>query len=211
MLSGIDFLTYIGTVVLFAYVPGPAMVYSTAQTLARGRRSGLMAALGIHVGGYFHVILAATGLSVLLHAMPIAYLAVKLSGAGYLVWMGLKLFFKPSAGLGSPEIPTSHRSAGRAFVDSVIIDVLNPKTALFFVAFLPQFVDGSGDAPAWVQFLLLGTVSNIIFSSADFMSVLVAHELSARLQNSSAWKDLAQRIGGGALMILGVRLIVDER
>jgi threonine/homoserine/homoserine lactone efflux protein len=206
-----EFVTFIGTVILFAYIPGPAMFYSAAQTMARGRRSGLMAALGIHVGGYFHVILAATGLSVLLHAMPMVYLAVKFLGAAYLVWMGLKLAFQRSSAFDRSDASMSYRSPGRAFLDSIIVDVLNPKTALFFVAFLPQFVHVTGDAPVWAQFLLLGTVSNMIFSSADFMSVLLAHGLTVRLKKSSVWTDLAQRIGGGILVILGVRLIVSEK
>ena len=211
MLSNGDLITFIGTVVLFAYVPGPAMFYSAAQTMARGKRSGLMAALGIHVGGYFHVTLAATGLSVLLHALPMVYTAVKLLGAAYLVWMGLKLIFQRSSGGDLPETLKPYQSPARAFMDSIIVDVLNPKTALFFVAFLPQFVHETGEAPVWIQFLLLGTVSNIIFSSADLMSVLLAHGLTARLKSSSVWKDLAQRACGGILVILGVRLIVSEK
>lgn len=206
MLSGGEFITFIGTVLLFAYIPGPAMLYSAAQTVARGKRSGMMAVLGVHVGGYFHVIMAAAGLSVLLHAMPTVYMAVKFLGAAYLVWMGLKLVFERSDKGEAPQ-----RSPARAFIDSIVVDVLNPKTAIFFVAFLPQFVHSAGDVPVWIQFLVLGAITNLVFSSADFVSVLLAHGLTTRLRGASIWKDLVPRIGGGILVALGLRLLVDEK
>ncbi|TIS09082.1 MAG: LysE family translocator, partial [Mesorhizobium sp.] len=85
-------IAFFVTTAIFAYIPGPAMLYAAAQTMARGRWSGLTAALGIHLGGYVHVLAAATGLSVLFHAVPPLYMAVKLVGALYLIWLGVSLF-----------------------------------------------------------------------------------------------------------------------
>ena len=84
-------IAFIATTAVFACIPGPAMLYAAAQTIARGRWSGLMAALGIHIGGYAHVLAAAAGLSILFHAVPALYLIVKLAGAAYLVWLGISL------------------------------------------------------------------------------------------------------------------------
>ncbi len=85
-------IAFVITTGVFAYIPGPAMLYAAAQTLARGRWSGLMATLGIHLGCYVHVLAAAAGLSVLFHAVPVLYLGVKLAGAAYLVWLGISMF-----------------------------------------------------------------------------------------------------------------------
>jgi threonine/homoserine/homoserine lactone efflux protein len=140
------FLAFLATTAVFAYIPGPAMLYAAAQTLARGRWSGLMASLGIHIGGYAHVFAAAAGLSVLFHAVPMLYLAVKLAGAAYLVWLGISLFRAKAAG--DAELPEiTHKSGRRAFFESITVEVLNPKTAIFFLAFLPQFIDASAAFP----------------------------------------------------------------
>ncbi|MBN8930554.1 MAG: LysE family translocator, partial [Rhizobium pusense] len=127
------------TTALFAYIPGPAMLYAAAQTMARGRFAGLMAVLGIHVGCYVHIFASAAGLSVLFQAVPWLYLAVKLCGALYLVWLGFSMLRSKMEGE-AVNLTIEPKSARRAFIDSIIVDVLNPKTALFFLAFLPQFV-----------------------------------------------------------------------
>jgi len=151
---------------IFAYMPGPAMLYTTAQTIARGRSAGLMAALGIHLGGYLHVTAAAFGLSALFYAVPVLYLAVKIAGACYLIWLGIGIILQ--AGRETEAVPEAKRkSARRAFIESVTVEVLNPKTAIFFLAFLPQFVEAGAGLPVWAQFLVLGTIVNLMFSSAS--------------------------------------------
>ena len=130
------FVAFLATTAIFAFIPGPAMLYAAAQTMARGRWSGLMAALGIHLGGYVHVAAAAAGLSVLFHAVPMLYMAVKFAGAAYLIWLGISMLrAKPREDVALAGIET--RSGRRAFVESVTVEVLNPKTAIFFLAFLP--------------------------------------------------------------------------
>ena len=119
---------FIATAV-FAYMPGPAMLYTAAQTIARGQRAGWMASLGIHVGGYVHVIAAALGLAVLFQAVPVLYVAVKFAGAAYLVWLGIKLFFS-KASVSVSSIQLDAKSPRRAFYESVTVEVLNPKTAI---------------------------------------------------------------------------------
>lgn len=202
-------LTFFVTTAIFAYIPGPAMLYAAAQTMARGRFAGLMASLGIHLGGYVHVVAAAAGLSILFHAVPTLYLAVKLAGAAYLVWLGFTLMRAKAGGDGHlPAVEA--KSARRAFFESITVEVLNPKTAIFFVAFLPQFTDAAAAFPVWVQFLLLGTVVNLIFSSADIVCVFLADAVVVRMRRSSAAQRLLQRAGGTVLIGLGAHLALQR-
>lgn len=203
-------IAFFVTTAVFAYIPGPAMLYAAAQTMARGRFAGMMATLGIHLGCYVHVFAAAAGLSVLFHAVPTLYLAVKLAGAAYLVWLGISLFrSKPNQGPATQGI--SMKSGGRAFFESVTVEVLNPKTAIFFLAFLPQFIDPAAMFPVWLQFVILGTIVNLMFSSADVVCVFLAGAVMTRLRNSSRAQRIAQRSGGALLVGLGVHLALQQR
>jgi threonine/homoserine/homoserine lactone efflux protein len=149
------FIAFLATTAIFAYIPGPAMLYAAAQTIARGRGAGLMASLGIHLGCYVHVIAAAAGLSVLFHAVPMLYMAVKFAGAAYLIWLGISLFRAKTPGNDVALPGLEPKSGRRAFVESISVEVLNPKTAIFFMAFLPQFIDASAAFPVWLQLLSL--------------------------------------------------------
>ncbi|MDP2697075.1 LysE family translocator [Thalassospira sp.] len=202
-------LAFLATTVIFAYIPGPAMLYAAAQTVARGRWSGLMASFGIHLGGYVHVLAAAAGLSVLFHAVPILYTIVKAMGAIYLIWLGISLFRSKV----SPDIVlagTRPKSGLRAFFESIAVEILNPKTAIFFVAFLPQFIDASAAFPVWMQFVILGVIVNLMFSSADIVCVLLAGAVLMRLRRSGSAQRLMKRVGGSVLVGLGVHLAFQK-
>jgi len=200
---------FVATLV-FAYMPGPALLYAAAQTVARGRRAGWMAALGIHVGGYVHVIAAAAGLAILFEIVPSLYVTLKLVGAAYLVWLGLKLFLaKESSTTSSIEVEA--KSPRRAFWESITVEVLNPKTAIFYVAFLPQFTDAAAVFPVWLQLLILGTIVNVLFSSADVFCVLLADRVTTFLRASRSANRLAQRLGGGILMASGVNVALGRQ
>ena len=200
---------FIATAV-FAYMPGPAMLYAAAQTIARGRRAGWMAALGIHVGGYAHVIAAALGLAALFSAVPILYSIVKFAGATYLVWLGVKLF-RSNEPVATTSLAIDAKSPRRAFFESVTVEVLNPKTALFYLAFLPQFTDLSATLPLWAQLFVLGTIVNVMFSSADVACVLMADKVTRIFRESRSASRLAQKLGGGILVALGVNLAVNRQ
>lgn len=202
-------LAFFAATLVFAYMPGPAMLYTAAQTIGRGQRAGLMAAFGIHLGCYPHVIAAAAGLSVVFSVVPVLYTGLKIAGACYLVWLGVMMFRGKEKAAGIE--PASMKSGRRAFAESFLVELLNPKTALFFIAFLPQFVDPAATWPVWLQFLVLGTIVNLMFSSADILVIALARPLIARLRTSSAMARIAQRIGGGILIALGLRLAFDER
>jgi threonine/homoserine/homoserine lactone efflux protein len=192
---------------LFAYFPGPALLYTAAQTLARGRRAGLMAALGIHVGCYAHVFAATLGLSAVFRYVPEAYTALKIAGALYLIWLGVQMV----RGGGTSEAPkVTPKSGRRAFAESIVVELLNPKVAIFFIAFLPQFVDPAGSLPVWLQSLILGVIINLAFSSADVVTAFTASAVAGRLQKSGTMERAARWIGGGLLIGLGVKLGFDK-
>ena len=201
-------LALLAATLLFAYMPGPALLYAAAQTVARGRKAGLMAAFGLHIGGYLHVGAAAAGLSALFHAVPSMYVFVKVVGAGYLVLLGVKMIwraFTVAKEMLNP-ITASQKSGRRAFVESVTVEVFNPKTALFFIAFLPQFVDPSAAFPIWLQFLILGTIVNVILASADLVCVYSAGIIVDRLRQSNRIARVMEGLGGGILVGLGAHL-----
>ena len=213
MPSAETLLAFLIAASLFAYVPGPSMLYTTAQTLVRGQRAGWMAALGIHVGGYVHVLAAAFGVAILFSLVPVLFTVMKLVGAAYLVWLGLQMILSrldSDAGdtLSSAAGPTS---AWARFWDSALVEILNPKTALFYLAFLPQFVDPAGALPIWLQLLVLGTVVNLMFSSADAICVVLAAQIHRTLGQNKAPSRWIKRLGGAVLIALGLRLAFSQR
>jgi threonine/homoserine/homoserine lactone efflux protein len=198
---------------LFAFMPGPAMIYVAAQTLARGRKAGWMATLGVATGGLVHVAAAAAGLSALFAFVPEAYAALKIAGAAYLIWLGVSLIRAPVVPAGPPSaepVKGAGRSAVRAFVDSIIVEVLNPKTAIFFIAFLPQFVDPAAALPVWAQFLALGLVVNLFFAAGDVVAVLGAAFVMGRIGASAVAQRVIRWLGGSLLVGLGVKLATDR-
>jgi len=215
-------LPFFAATLLFAVMPGPAILYTAAQTLARGRRGGALAALGIHIGGYVHVAAAATGLSAVFRYVPEAYLAVKILGALYLVWIGISFFRKPreealptvagptvTGPTAAEPTATGHRP-GRAFVQSIAVEILNPKAALFFIAFLPQFVDPAAAWPLRLQLLLLGTFVNVAFSTVDFITVALTSSMVGLVRRSGTGQRLLRAFGGSILIALGVHLAVSR-
>jgi threonine/homoserine/homoserine lactone efflux protein len=191
---------------LFAIFPGPALLYTAAQTLARGRHAGFMAALGIHIGCYAHVVAAALGLSAVFTHVPELYLALKVAGAFYLVWLGIALMRDRLDADALPQVRA--RSARRAMLESIGVEVLNPKVALFFIAFLPQFVDPAAALPLWLQFLALGVIVNAAFTAADLVTVLLTSSVLVGLRRSGAAQRAARIVGGSVLIGLGARLAI---
>lgn len=202
-------IAFLTTTFIFAFIPGPAMFYAAAQTLARGRRAGLMATLGIHIGGYVHIVAAAVGLTMLFHAIPTLYLIVKALGAAYLVWLGVSLFLSAKRSK-EVSVDTEKKSASKAFAESVAVEALNPKTAIFFTAFLPQFVDMNIQVPMPLQIFVLGALVNLIFTFADVLCVLLAGALMNTVRNSTRLNANLQRAGGGILIALGVHLFLQR-
>ncbi len=197
-------LAFLLATLIFAVIPGPGILYTAAQTLARGRVGGLMAVLGIHLGGYVHVAAAALGLAAVFQLVPTLYLGVKLAGALYLVWLGIGII---RGGIAAGDLPhTAGKSPRRAFIESIAVEALNPKTAIFYLAFLPQFVEPSAAAPLWLQFLALGIVVNLAFSLGDLAAVVLTVAVLSRLRRTQTAQRIARAVGGSVMVALGVHL-----
>ena len=194
---------------IFAFIPGPGLLYAAAQTLAGGRTIGLLGAAGLALGGYVHVVAAAAGLSVVFHAVPTLYAAVKLVGAVYLVWLGISMIRAKTPGAdGAPVV--ARKTGRRALVEGITVEMLNPKTAMFFLAFLPQFTDPAASLPVWAQFLILGSIVNLMFALADVVAVLLASSVVTRLGRASRVQRTVQQVGGGIMVALGLRLVLQK-
>lgn len=203
-------LPFFAAAILFGFMPGPALLYTAAQTVAHGRRGGLLAALGIHVGGYAHALAAALGVSAVFHAAPPLYLALKIAGAVYLVWLGIDLIRQRPEPAAEIAPPIEGRTGRRAFAQSVVVELLNPKTAIFFIAFLPQFTDPSAAWSITTQLFVLGVSVNAVFSLADICCVVFAGFVVDRFRRSSRAQRLTRALGGVTLIGLGANLALQK-
>jgi threonine/homoserine/homoserine lactone efflux protein len=190
---------------IFACAPGPGMLYAAARTLASGRSAGWWSALGFHIAGLGHVAAAAFGVSTLLALVPALFTAMKLVGAAYLIWLGIKYLRGGRWSVPAPRRPPAP-TAGNALRDSVIVEAMNPKSVLFYLAFLPQFTDPSAGLPVWAQIVVLGVIVNAMFSVTDGILIETAHAVATRLRSSERFVLALQRLGGGVLIALGVNL-----
>ncbi|MEW9527245.1 LysE family translocator [Microbispora sp. NPDC049125] len=162
-------------------VPGPAVVYIVTRSVAQGRTAGLLSVLGVHAGSLVHVAAAALGISALLAASATAFAVVKYLGAAYLVYLGVrKLMTRSEAG------PTEvrHASRSRLLGEGFVVNVLNPKTVIFFLAFLPQFADPAR-GPLAPQIVLLGAIWIVLGMASDGSYALASSALAGRLRSSA--------------------------
>jgi threonine/homoserine/homoserine lactone efflux protein len=190
-----------------AVSPGPGIFYVAARTLAGGRREGLASSFGTGLGGLVHVAAGAVGVSALVLASAEAFALLKIAGAAYLVWLGIKTMREARIDIDMRAEPTGAR---RAFREGIVVEALNPKTAAFFLAFLPQFVDPAA-GPVWLQFLLLGLVSVILNTAADVVVVVVASRArSMAVARPSLLRRLRQG-AGLAISSLGLALLFARR
>ena len=191
---------------MIALSPGPGLFYVAARTLAGGRGEGLASTFGTGIGGLVHVAAGAAGVSALVMASADAFALLKIVGALYLIWLGIKTAREARFDM---TASVERMGAGRAFREGVVVEALNPKTAAFFLAFLPQFVDPAA-GPAWLQFLMLGTISVGLNTAADVAVVaLVSRARSMALARPALLRRLRQGAGaaiaGRGLSLLFVR------
>ena len=204
---------YLAAALVLAVTPGPGIFYVAARTLAGGRAEGVASSLGTGLGGMVHVLAGSLGVSAIVLASAELFTALKLIGAAYLVWIGFRTFRSArrdaSAGLtgGAAAPPIGPRPA---FREGVLVEALNPKTAAFFLAFVPQFVDPAGGQVA-LQFVVLGFVSVALNTLAD---VVVAFAASGIRDGAAARPALIRRLreaSGGAMIALGIGLALTTR
>lgn len=189
--------------IVLLLTPGPAVLYIIARSVDQGRAAGLVSVLSIEVGNFFHALAASLGLSALLFSIPAAFSLVKYLGAAYLVYLGVRKLFSHAKVTLVEESQQAPESLYRIFTQGVAVAVLNPKTALFFLAFLPQFVDRT-KGPVGMQFLALGSLFVLMAVFSDGMYALLASSAGRWLKsNQRVWQ--AERYIAGFIYIgLGI-------
>ncbi len=199
MPSATSFGLFLAAAIVLAVSPGPGMLYVLARSLRGGRREGLASSLGTAVGGFGHVVAAAFGLSVILATSATAFSVVKYAGAAYLIYLGVRTIVAGKEA--EAAAPGASEAAWSAFRQGVTTEAFNPKTALFFLSFLPQFINR--EAPAIPQFLLLGTISVTLNTTADVVVSLLAGPIGSQLRRRPRLRHGQRYASGGALIALG--------
>ncbi len=187
---------------LLNITPGPDMLYVLARATGQGRAAGLASALGIGAGCFFHIFAVAFGLAELLRTVPVAYRAVRYAGAGYLIYLGVRTLF--ARGPGSNRVNVARASLLRIFGQGVITNVLNPKVALFFLAFLPQFIDRTGNP--FEQTVKLGLIFDLSGTLVNVAVALAAGSVGDALRNRAGIAPVFRWLTGGVFIGLGLRL-----
>lgn len=195
------FLVFLSAALVLAVTPGPGIFYVLARSLRGGRREGVLSAAGTFLGGLVHVGAAAFGLSAILAASAVAFETVRYAGAAYLIYLGVRMIRGRDEAFGEDGMAAG---AGRnTFLQGVMTEVLNPKTALFFLAFIPQFVSvRQGHVAA--QFLALGTISVTLNTFADLVVACFAGPLGSRMTRNAKLRSRQRAASGAAMIGLGV-------
>jgi threonine/homoserine/homoserine lactone efflux protein len=200
-------LAFVVAAVVLAVTPGPGIAYVVARTVAGGRSEGLASCIGTGIGGMLHVLAAALGLSLVIAQSAMAFNLVKYLGAAYLVYLGVRLLLRREP---VPEVASvAAQGARRALVEGIVVEALNVKTALFFVAFLPQFVVPG--EPLIAQLVLLGAICVALNTLVDVVAVLAADRWIESSVARSARTRFLTRVSGVTMLGLGAYLALARR
>lgn len=236
MLDAHRFALFFAAALLLAVTPGPGIFYVLARTLAGGRREGFQSSIGTFFGGLFHVFAAALGVSAILAASAVAFHTVKYAGAAYLIFLGIKMIRSRNLECGSPAAafsdvrttpklakvannvaPETSASSGNAFRPAaaaafrqgILTEALNPKTALFFLSFIPQFI-APDRGHIFLQFATLGIVSVTLNTAADLLVVACAAPLERKLKSSPTFRSRQRTASGLGMIGLGAYVALSE-
>lgn len=206
-IAGHDLALFLGASVAMLLTPGPAVLYVTGIALDRGTRAGLLSVLGVNIGGLAQLVLTVTGLTLVLKGIPGALKVITLLGAAYLIYLGIDRLRKPAL----YDIPHEDRrkALAKIFVDGVVVSLLNPKSALFMIAFLPQFIT-PGAGAEWLQLITLGVMFAALALVTDSGYVLAAGAVRKLVQHRTTFKALQKYFGGGIFILLGILLAASE-
>jgi threonine/homoserine/homoserine lactone efflux protein len=209
------FFLFLTAAVLLAIAPGPGMLYVLARSLAGGKREGVLSAIGTFLGGMVHVFAAALGVSIVLAKSAVAFATVKYVGAAYLCFLGVRMIMDARREKGNnddvPALDVSRqlKPARNPLWQGVATEVLNPKTALFFLSFIPQFVNRSG-GHVFLQFVALGTLSVVMNTTADLVVIALAGPLGERIRSSAKFRRRQRTVTGAIMIGLGTYLATSE-
>lgn len=201
------FLAFLIAAVVLAITPGPGIAYVVARTVAGGRKEGLASCFGTGVGGMLHVLAAALGVSLLVAQSALAFSVVKYVGAAYLIYLGIRLLMRKNQEF--QPLDVSSEGPRRAFLEGIVVEALNVKTALFFLAFLPQFI--SANQPLIPQMVALGCICVTLNTAVDVAAVFAADRLLKSRAGRTARARLLTRASGITMLGLGAYLALAKR
>ncbi len=199
--DGTTLLVFLGASLVLLVTPGPAVFYIVARSIDQGRMAGMVSTLGVAAGSCLHIIAAALGISVLLASSAVAFNVVKLIGAAYLIYLGVRKFLIPDPV--ETDVHVERRRLREIFVQGVIVNVFNPKTALFFLAFLPQFVDVAKGQVA-LQMILLGVLFALLGVLSDGAYAIAAGSFGQWLKSHAGVLRAQRYFAGSVFITLGV-------
>jgi threonine/homoserine/homoserine lactone efflux protein len=202
---------FFAAALLLAVAPGPGMLYVLARSLAGGKREGVLSAIGTFLGGMVHVLAAGLGVSVILARSALAFSTVKYLGSAYLCFLGVRMILEARRTEAVPtnDLPPTRASERNPLWQGVATELLNPKTALFFLSFIPQFVT-RGAGHVFFQFVLLGTASVFLNTSADMLVILLAGPLGRKIRSSAVFRRRQRTVTGAVMIGLGTYLAASE-
>lgn len=204
-----NYLLFVGASIILCVVPGPDIIYLLSRTIAQGKKAGVAAALGINLGGYFHLTAAILGISAIIATSSLAFVILKWCGAAYLIYIGLQAILSSTA----LQLDENHNSSPvlkTIFWQGFVSDALNPKVAIFFISLLPQFIQPE-PGNTLNQLILLGFTVNIIALPINLAIVWFFHSASKRIRQSNRISKSLNNAMGVVFIGLGLRLANEQR
>lgn len=209
MFGIINFETFLIASLILTFTPGADTIYILGKSVAQGKKAGIFSALGSSTGGLVHCLLAALGLSIILAKSAIAFELVKYLGASYLIFLGIKSLTSKSSKQFDLETVDAKNNYGKIYVSGILTNILNPKVALFYLAFLPQFVD-----PKYIHsslpFLILGLTFLLLITIWSLIIALSASKLSDSIRRNYKVKLWLDKIAGGVFILLGIKIALSK-
>jgi threonine/homoserine/homoserine lactone efflux protein len=210
MFDSTRLVLFLTAALLLAIAPGPGMLYVLARSLAGGKREGVLSALGTFFGGMVHVFAAALGVSIILARSAVAFATVKYAGAAYLCFLGVRMILDARRNKTDVDaIAQSTKPTRNPLWQGVATEVLNPKTALFFLSFIPQFVVRA-NGHVFLQFVALGTISVVMNTTADLIVIALAGPLGEKIRSSATFRRRQRTVTGAIMIGLGTYLATSE-
>ena len=203
-----SYFLFVGASVVLCIVPGPDMAFVLTKCIAQGKKAGLLAAVGINAGAYVHLLAVLLGLSSILLASSVAFTLIKWIGAAYLIYIGIQAM-RSSSQLNIGINVQARQKGNTIFLQGFFSDVLNPKVAIFFLAFLPQFINSDSQNPV-LQLVVLGITVNIIGLVINFLLVYFSATMTENLRENPVISSWLNKLMGAVIIALGLRLANEK-
>lgn len=203
MFDIVSFQLFLITVLIICITPGIDMMFILNRSISQGRDAGIYSALGVSVGAVVHTVLSGLGLSVILQTSVVLFTIIKIFGAVYLIYLGIQMFISKQSSISIKK--TVYQSRRKLFVQGVITNVTNPKVALFFISFIPQFISVDNQYGP-IPFLILGSIFAVMGAITSFIIAIFSSSLTTKLRDNIVAEKIINKISGAVFVILGISL-----